>query len=136
MFFNHPVHLKNANNQVSSAFIPFCAFGGKFLGQKIHNLTIPVCNSFQPTLLNDQMCYEIELNNMTNKKTVKEDIKAGFVFIMDYNEDRQVTFNKAQRSKDDFSFVKTIDKSDDNQHAFIYLNTRGTCFNNFYQMIY
>ena len=127
MLSNHPVHLMNTNNQVSSAFIPFCAFGGKFLGQKIYHLKIPVCNSFQPTLLNDQMCYEIELDNMTNKKTIKEDIKAGFVFIMDYNEDRQVIFRENFTTKEEDGFVQLIEDIDHaNNDATIHLNTIGS----------
>ena len=44
---------------------------------------------------------------------------------MDYNEDRQVTFKQEEKWTEDFSFVRRIDKSDDEQHASIYLNTIG-----------
>ena len=126
MFFNHPVHLMNTNNQVSSAFIPFCAFGGKFLGQMIHNFNIPVCNSFKPRLLNDNLCYEIDLNNIRNKGTIKEDIKSGFVFIMDFNEDRQVINSDNFTKKEQDGFVQVIkDLEHENNHATIHLNTIG-----------
>ena len=112
--------------QVSSAFIPFCAFGGKFLGQRIDNFNIPVCNSFKPRLLNDNLCYEIDLNNITNKETIKEDIKTGFVFIMDYNEDRQVINRDNFKTKEQDGFVQVIkDLEDANNHATIHLNTIG-----------
>ena len=135
----HPIHFVSKEGKMSpSAFIPFCEFGGNIsgMGVKINQFHVPVCNSFKAKILNDQLCYEVDLNIFTNKNNIENELELGFVFIMDYNEDRQVTFNEAQKSKHDFSFVKTIDKSDDNQHAFIYLNTRGTCFDNFYQMIY
>ena len=106
LLYHHPVHIKDVNNQESSAFIPFCAFGGKFLGQMIHNFNIPVCNSFKPRLLNDHLCYEVDLNNIRNKETVKEDIKSGFVFVMDYNEDRQVINRDNSTTKEEDGFVQ------------------------------
>ena len=55
---------------------------------------MPVCNSFQAKIFNDQLCYELDLNNFTNKHNVQEELKSGFNFIMDYNEDRQVLIDR------------------------------------------
>ena len=66
---NHPVHLKKENGELSpSAFIPFCEFGGDMsaMGVKIEEFDIPVCNSFQAKVLNDQLCYKVDLNRITN----------------------------------------------------------------------
>ena len=64
-FISHPVHITTSKaNQLSpSAFIPFCEFGGNMstVGIKIDQFDVPVCNSFQSKILNDQLCYEIGL---------------------------------------------------------------------------
>ena len=64
------------------------------MGVKIDKFDIPVCNSFQAKIFNDQLCYELDLNNFTNKHNVQEELKSGFNFIMDYNEDRQVLIDR------------------------------------------
>ena len=88
----HPIHLVTEENATSpSSFIPFCDFGGDMssVGVKIEALDIPVCNSFQARILNDQLCYEIDLNRFSNKDNIERELKLGFNFIMNYNEDRQ-----------------------------------------------
>ena len=60
------------------------------------------------------------------KKTFKEDIKAGFVFIMDYNEDRQVIFRENFTTNEEDGFVQVIEDIDHaNNHATIHLDTIG-----------
>ena len=123
----HPIHFVSKEGKMSpSAFIPFCEFGGNIsgMGVKIDQFHVPVCNSFKAKILNDQLCYEVDLNRFTNRDNIKNELELGFVFIMDYNEDRQVTFKEAKKAVS-LSLVKSIDKSNENQHAFIYLNTIG-----------
>ena len=114
-----------------SAFIPFCEFGRNTskMGTKIDQFDVPVCNSFQANIRNDQLCYEVDLNKFSDNDNIKNELELGFVFIMDYNEDRQVTFEDAKKSQNGFSFVDRIVKSDDDQHAIIYLDTIGICQN-------
>ena len=124
---NHPVHLKKESGDLSpSAFIPFCDFGGNMsaMGTKIDEFDVPVCNSFQAKVLNDQLCYEVDLNKLSNKNNLDRELKSGFSFIMDYNEDRQVTFNHFSRKKDN-TLTSNVVESDQDQQAVIYLNTVG-----------
>ena len=62
------------------------------MGIKIEKFDVPVCNSFQAKILNDQLCYEVDLNRFADKNNIDKQIDLGFNFIMDYNEDRQLTF--------------------------------------------
>ena len=58
---------------------------------------------------------------------IENELKSGFVFIMDYNENRQINTiqgKKANTTRDE-SLTHKIVKSNDNQHTFIYLNTIG-----------
>ena len=87
----------------------------------------PVCNSFKAKILNDQLCYEVDLNKFSNKDNNENEVKLGLNFIMDYNEDRQVSFHyrhlKSQK-RGQVGMARTITESADN-HAFIYLDTIG-----------
>ena len=127
---HHPVHIVNKEGGRSpSAFIPFCEFGSNMssMGVRIEEFDVPVCNSFKAKVLNDQLCYEVDLNRFSNKDNIENELKSGFVFIMDYNEDRQINTiqgKKANTTRDE-SLTHKIVKSNDNQHAFIYLNTIG-----------
>ena len=74
----------------TSAFIPFCSFGNNMtlMGEKIEQFDIPVCNSFTPRILNDQLCYEIDLNKIKCHFSA-EDLSEGLSFVVDENHDRQ-----------------------------------------------
>ena len=96
-----------------------------FSGVKINQFDVPVCNSFQARILNDQLCYEVDLEKFRNNTNIEHELKLGFVFVMDYNEDRQFTFLKAFEKDVDTRLSVKLFKEDDNEHASIYLNTIG-----------
>ena len=100
---NHPVHILTSNSEMSpSAFIPFCEFGDIKVGVKITNFSAPVCNAFKATVLDDQLCYEVDLDLYARDaphNTMNNVYQEGFSFIMDYNEDREVTFYEEKRNE-------------------------------------
>ena len=110
-----------------SAFIPFCEFGGNMssVGVNMRQFDYPVCNCFQAKLFNDQQCYEVDLDRFSNNHYKDKELKLGFYFMMDYNEDRQVQFLRTFEKPTEFSFGNTILKSDEHHNAFIYLDTVG-----------
>ena len=126
---NHPVHIITEDNQMSpSAFIPYCEFGGdtSAVGVKIDNFDFPVCKSFQAKILNDQLCYEVDLNRFSNKSNIAKELGLGFNFLMDYNEDRQFSFFTTENNKKNkFGLASSLVKSDENKKAIIHLNSIG-----------
>ena len=88
---------------------------------------MPVCNSFKSKILNDQLCYEIDLNNFSKKDDIAQELESGLAFIMDYNEDRQIELDQELNDFDDAPMVKRITKPVEDKKAFIYLNTIGEC---------
>ena len=94
------------------------------MGVKIDQFDVPVCNSFQAKILNDQLCYEVDLNRFSNQENIDNELKLGFNFLMDYNEDRQVTFDQNTLRKK-HSLARSVAETDQDQHAFVYLNTIG-----------
>ena len=110
-----------------SAFIPFCQFGGNMssMGVKIDQFDVPVCTAFQAKILNDQLCYEVDLNSFADKDNIENELKLGFNFLMDYNEDRQVTFQRNYEKVKDVNWANSIVESDKDRHAKIYVDTIG-----------
>ena len=94
------------------------------MGVMIDQFNVPVCNSFQAKIMNDQLCYEVDLNKFSDKNNIQRELELGFNFLMDYNEDRQVTLDK-NISRMEVGLANNMAASDQSQHAFIYLNTIG-----------
>ena len=94
------------------------------VGTKIEKFDVPVCNCFEARILNDQLCYEVDLNSFTSKDNLDKNIDLGFNFFMDYNEDKQVTFYQHLKNNR-VNSGNSIVKVDMSHHAFIYLDTIG-----------
>ena len=126
---NHPPHITKDDQMLPSALIPFCDLGGNMseMGVKIDQFDVPICNSFKAKVLNDQLCYEVDLNTFSNRYKIDKELRSGFAFIMDYNEDRQVKINSDSIGNDGErnSLIKKIVESDEDQNSHIYLNTIG-----------
>ena len=54
------------------------------VGAKIDQFDVPVCNCFQARILNDQLCYEVDLNRFSKESNKKNELYLGFNFLMDY----------------------------------------------------
>ena len=131
LIVSHPVHILTTDNKMSpSAFIPFCDFGGNIsaMGVKINHFNVPVCNAFEAKIMNDQLCYEVDLKKFSDKNDIENELEIGLNFLMDYNEDRQVTFDRNNINGKELSLGNNVVASDQNKHAFIYLNTIGNIF--------
>ena len=92
------------------------------MGIKNDQFDVPVCNSFIPRILNDQLCYEVDLNKFSFKK--EKEVKLGLNLLIDYNEDRQVTFDR-KIEVSELDLTNSLVESNQDQHAFIYLDTVG-----------
>ena len=113
-------------NLSPSTFIPFCAFGKNMisLGFKKDAYDLPICTGFQSVILNNQLCYEVELEKYKNRNNLKEDLETGLAFFLDYNEDRQVKLTSVGHVQHE-DFVGKVDAGKVEENAIIYLNTIG-----------
>ena len=124
-FVNHPVHIINSQGDLSpSSFIPFCELGGNMssLGIKIKEFNVPVCNSFVPQIFHGQICYQIDLEIYRDNLNIEAQLKKGLVFIMDYNEDRQVSDYNNEETLPSGLFDR-IDEKNINSESVIFLST-------------
>ena len=94
---NHPVHIQDEDGKLSpTALIPFCEFGGNMsvMGVKIEEIEIPVCSSFRPKILRDQLCYTVDLSAFKDKIDLKgrqrKDGSAGTAAV-NLNQARQIS---------------------------------------------
>ena len=97
------------------------------MGVRIEQFDVPVCSSFQAKILKDQLCYEVDLQKYSNKHNIERQLKLGFNFLLDYNEDRQVSYDYDQdiRKQQDKNLASSVVETDNNQNALISLNTIG-----------
>ena len=101
-YSNHPVHIIDEDGDLSpSAFIPFCKFGNQNSGIYLKQFNQPVCNIFRKKIIEDQLCYEVNLNMKSNLQRLSEDNIIGLSFMVDTNKDREISFDKELSKLDD-----------------------------------
>ena len=49
---------------------------------------------FKTKVLNDQLCYEVDVNDLKTETISDMDLRRGLTLLVDYNEDRQVDINQ------------------------------------------
>lgn len=119
---SHPVHIKDDHGHINpSSFIPFCSIGSNLslLGEKIENFSQPVCTAFKPKMLEGQLCYQLDLQEIQNKVSFAKGDMNGLTFLMDYNEDKAINEQSGKEYDGTLSmeeasiFVDTLGKSPD-----------------------
>ena len=58
------------------------------MGVKIDQFDVPVCNSFRPKIIRDQLCYTVDPNKYKHKVDLKGELSLSL--FIHYNEDRQM----------------------------------------------
>ena len=118
---NHPVHILDEEGQLSlTALIPFCAFGGNLsvMGVKYEKINhFPVCNSFRPKILMDQLCYEVDPNKYMKNLDMNE--KISLILLIDFNEDRQISMDKMITNETEDTNLLILEKSEVKGQVFI-----------------
>ena len=121
----HPPHLINSNGSLTpAALIPFCAYQANMtlLGQTRQDLPFTVCDKFQPTVLEGQLCYSIDLK-LTNSVT-KEGLQNGLVFILDQGVTEITEDRQSMHTNEDMTMSMSFEpQSKEQDSARIYLNT-------------
>ena len=119
--------VNNHGGKSPSAFIPFCSFGEdiNIMGAKIEDFDLPVCNTFNATVLLDQVCYEVDLDSYKDKTKIENQLKYGLILILDYNEYKQL--DNEQKNQPTNLFV-----AEDENTVNIHLDTISNKTNYFY----
>ena len=132
---NHPVHILNDSGSFSpSALIPFCDLGGnmEIVGTYHSHFPVPVCTAFKKKILNNQVCYTVDVNKFIKETEMNDQSKIGLNLFLDYNEEKQYIDHKREvlvNSSLSMSrnLIKNENKGNINE-AMIYFSTLGKYF--------
>ena len=105
-----------------AALIPFCAYQTNMtlLGQKIEGTNLVSCSLFKPTLLEGQLCYELNLGSL-KKEATGSGKKSSLVIVLDSGE---LSGKETQKEETAFENTMNLEPSgEDVNSARIYLNT-------------
>ena len=112
----HPPHLTVSRGL--PALIPFCAYQGnlKVLGEYIDGLDFPVCNSFEPKILDGELCYALKFSSESNLES-KSGRGKGLLLAIDNGISIEPTLNQntAAKSSKSKEFIRTELKSTGNR---------------------
>ena len=81
----HTPHLVDPSGSLTpAALIPFCAYQTNMtlLGQKTDGISFTACSKFQPTVLEGQLCYSLNLN-MIARGTTGAGLDNGIFILLD-----------------------------------------------------
>ena len=86
---NSPPHILNKEGKMMpSALIPFCTFNSDMKGKFMSNIYFPVCDLFDPVVLDGKLCYQMDMaKKMPKEKTFQGD---GLTLLLDANIDKSV----------------------------------------------
>ena len=85
----HPVHLTpdKEGNLPPSALVPFCSYQGEssLLGRQLPEMdNLTVCDKFQPTILEGQLCYTLD-GALLKGRSAKSGKSNGLLLLLDSN---------------------------------------------------
>lgn len=85
----HPAHLTGSQDRLlPAALIPFCSYQGRTLGNEIDGFVS--CDKFQPTVLEGQMCYSLDLNTIDNVNKSGSGKGNGILMVFDSNQENKL----------------------------------------------
>lgn len=125
---NHPAHITEIEGKKSpSAFIPFCSFGGNMsaVGQHSDQFDHPTCNSFRETILEGNLCYEIDPSNFENDGNLKKSKNIGLSLLIDNNEeyDTKKIILKGESTINQEDFTEGFIRFEERQKTMIHIQT-------------
>ena len=97
------------------------------MGRKIDEFNQPVCTSFTRKILKDQLCYEVDVNQIKDKSETSENMNLGFGFLYDNNVERSLHVDNNDRSmkKNNLGFLNNFVRLEETQKTLVYISSVG-----------
>ena len=97
------------------------------MGRKIDEFNQPVCTSFTRKILKDQLCYEVDVNQIKDKSETSENMNLGFGFLYDNNAERSLHVDNNDRSmkKNNLGFLNNFVRLEETQKTLVYISSVG-----------
>ena len=87
------------------------------------NFSFPLCSSFRPRLLDGQLCYFIDLDNVTKQKPTSQGPAHGLTLFLDYNQERMLGGNTDVAREDDLVVNLNKRHEETKEEAKIHIDT-------------
>ena len=109
-----------------SSFVPFCAYKTNMTisGPEawLPNMSFPICTSFNPTILEGQLCYKIQVN-----ATSGQGKKHGLLLLLDYQDKLSLQVPLKQEDKPSRKIIRRLnfetDGSPNTEAAKVHIDT-------------
>ena len=93
------------------------------VSEKVPEFDLPVCRSFTKTVIDGQLCYELEVDKFFAGHKKYQQLVKGLTFVLDYNEDRNlVRFREAEKTRE-VNIVDNIVNFEESNEALIYIKS-------------
>ena len=99
------------------------------MGEKIDQFNQPVCRSFTRKILKDQLCYEVDVNQVKDKSETSENMNIGLGFLYDNNVERFLHVddnNGRSRRKNNLGFLNNFVTLEETQKTLVYITSLGS----------
>ena len=98
------------------------------MGEKIDEFNQPVCSSFTRKILKDQLCYEVDVNQVKDKSETSENMNIGLGFLYDNNVERfiHVDDNGRSRRENNLGFLNNFVTLEETQKTLVYISSLGS----------
>ena len=93
------------------------------MGTKIEQLEFPVCNSFRPKIVQDQLCYTLDPNQY--KIYIKSGEELSISLLVDYNQERQFDKFNYMEIESDTSELTSLGNAQEAEIDFVIIESIG-----------
>jgi hypothetical protein len=120
----HPPHLIDSMGAPTpAALIPFCGYKSSMTALGEARAGLPVCTGFQPTVLDGQLCYSLNISALQAEMESKIGKKNGLLLLLDPGESEQYREGATQTSEDTFWNIDLEAVHDNDRTARVHLAT-------------
>ena len=97
------------------------------MGENIKQFSQPVCRSFRRKILKDQVCYEVDVNQVTDETEPTGNMNIGLGFLYDNNEERFLHSddNGGGRKNNNLGFLNNFVTLEETQKTLVYISSLG-----------
>ena len=96
------------------------------MGSMVDGLRLPVCDKFERKIIEDRICYQIDVNEFSENVDKKKFINDGLLLVLDYNEEKMLSRKKmaTRETATGLSDIRSS-KNSDEEESLVYVETLG-----------
>ena len=96
------------------------------MGEKIEQFELPVCTIFRPNVIEGQLCYQVDIDKVTDQVDVDKISEYGLILLLDYNDELNPKIQEDTSKLDVLSNLHGMQNlNGDSSGATIHIETLG-----------